>query len=257
MNNKVIIISIDGMRPDGLLNCGSAAVEKLMGCCSYTVDAQTVSPSITLPCHMSLFYGIPPRRHGILSNTFVPQVHSVKGIFEKASALGKVCSIFYGWEPLRDVAPPSSCKYALYVNAYTEESVDTLLTDKAIELIEAKHPDLAFLYMVDTDEKGGHDNGWMTEEYLRRIRIAIENAARVIDRFGDEYSVIITADHGGHDRMHGTDLPEDKTIPMFFFGEGFEGGRRLSGGSILDIAPTVAKILNFEPEKEWEGNSIL
>ncbi len=86
---------------------------------------------------------------------------------------------------------------------------------------------------------------------------AVENASRVIDLFGDEYSVIITADHGGHDRMHGTDMPEDKTMPMFFFTKGFEGGKKPEGGSILDIAPTVAKILNFEPKKEWEGNSVL
>ena len=257
MQKKLILMSIDGMRPDGLKLCGNPAVDYLKTKGSYTFDAQTVVPSVTLPCHMSLFYGVIPTRHGILSNIFVPQVHTVKGLFEKVSAQGGVSAIFYGWEPMRDVAPAGTCKYATYINAYTEESVDTLLTDRAMRLIQEKKPDFVYLYQVDTDEKGGHDNGWMSEEYLRRVSIAIGNARRVVEAFGDEYTVIITADHGGHDYMHGTELAEDMTIPMFFIGADFEAGKELHGVSLLDIAPTVARVMGFEKEKEWMGKALL
>lgn len=257
MEQKLILISIDGMRPDGLLRCGSEAVEKLFSLGTYTLDAQTVYPSVTLPCHMSIFYGVEPSRHGILSNTYVPQVHTVQGLFEKLRAAGSESAIFYGWEPIRDVSPAGCCKYATYIGSYTDESVDTLLTDRAIELIDAKKPDFVFLYQVDTDEKGGHDNGWMSEEYLRRIRIAIENAYRVVERFGEEYTVIITADHGGHERSHGTRMPEDMTVPMIFIGKSFEVGRRLDGCSTLDIAPTVARVMGLPAEREWEGKSLI
>ena len=256
MNKKLILFSIDGLRPDGLKNCGTDVLEKVKAMATYTFGGKTVMPSITLPCHMSLFYGVEPTRHGILSNTFVPQVHTIKGIFEKISAIGGTNAIFYGWEPLRDVAPAGTCRYATYINAYNEESVDTLLTDKAIELISEKKPDFVFLYQVDTDEKGGHDNGWMTDAYLNRAKTAFENAYRVIEKFGNEYSYIITADHGGHDRMHGSSLPEDTTIPMFFIGDDFEKGKEIDGVSITDIAPTVAQIMGFPPEKEWEGSSV-
>ena len=124
MNKKTILISIDGMRPDGLKNCSSEAVEFIKSKASYTFNAKTVYPSITLPCHMSLFYGVEPMRHGIISNTYVPQVHQIKGLFEKVNALGGTSAIFYGWEPMRDVAPAGTCKYATYINSYTEESVD-------------------------------------------------------------------------------------------------------------------------------------
>ena len=67
--------------------------------------------------------------------------------------------MYYGWEPLRDVARPATLKYAEYINAYMEESSDTVLTDRALERIRKSHPDFVFLYMVETDEKGGHDNG--------------------------------------------------------------------------------------------------
>lgn len=254
---KVILMSIDGMRPDGLLQCGSDAVEWLKARATYTLDAKTVMPSVTLPCHMSLFYGVTPSRHGILSNTFVPQVHTVTGLFEKVTSMGGVCASFIGWEPMRDVCPAGKSKYMTYINSYEYESVDTLLTDAAMKLIEEKKPDFVYLYQVETDEKGGHDNGWMSEAYLRRVRIAIENARRVVEAYSNEYTVIITADHGGHDRMHGTDMAEDTTIPMFFIGEEFACGKELHGVSILDIAPTVARVMGLFPEKEWEGKALV
>ena len=45
--------------------------------------AQTVMPSVTLPCHMSLFHSVAPDRHGILTNTYTPQVRPINGICEQ------------------------------------------------------------------------------------------------------------------------------------------------------------------------------
>ena len=85
----------------------------------------------------------------------------------------------------------------------------------------------------------------------------MDNVRRVVESWGEEYTVIVTADHGGHDRTHGTDLPEDMTIPMFYMGRKFQAGKRFSGGSILDIAPTIADLMGIYPAAEWEGTSVL
>ena len=254
---KVILISVDGMRPDGLLSCGNPYVQTMMDRAFYTLDGQTVMPSVTLPCHMSLFHSVTPQRHGITTNLYLPMARPINGLFEQLSMARKVSAMFYGWEPQRDVARPGSLKYAQFIDTYTEESVDTLLTDRALEHIESSRPDFVFLYMVDTDDKGGHDNGWMTEAYLDRLSRAVDNVRRVVERWGEEYTVIVTADHGGHDRTHGTDLPEDMTIPMFYMGRKFQAGKRFSGGSILDIAPTIADLMGIYPAAEWEGTSVL
>ena len=258
MQNKVILISIDGMRSDGLLACGNPYISELEKICAYTYNARSMNPSVTFPCHFSMTHSVTPERHGILTNTYVPQVRPVKGIFEKIRECGGVSSVFYGWEPLRDICSPGSLKFATYINAYMVESSDTELTDAAIKNIEEHHPDFAFLYMVETDEKGGHDNGWMSEEYLRRIRVALDNVKRVFEKFGDEYSIIIMSDHGGHDRSHGSDRAEDMVIPLFFYGKEFSAGE-ITGReiSLVDIAPTIAKIMGIEPEREWEGSSVI
>lgn len=55
---KVLLILSDGMRPDGLE--GHPAVARLMREGSYSLRARTVMPSVTLPCHMSLFHSVDP-----------------------------------------------------------------------------------------------------------------------------------------------------------------------------------------------------
>ena len=90
---------------------------------------------------------------------------------------------------------------------------------------------------------------------------AIANASacirRVQEAAGDGYHLIITADHGGHDRIHGTDCPEDMTIPIIFYGARFEAGKKLQGVSIKDIAPTVAELMQLRRPADWEGVSVL
>ena len=257
MQNKVILISIDGMRPDGLLSCNNPYLDELKKIASYTFDARTVYPSVTLPCHMSLFHSVPPERHGTTTNVYMPQVRPINGLFEQLKTFRKISAMYYGWEPIRDVSRPLSLKSAEFVSARYLDNTDDMLTDKALNFIKLAHPDFVFLYMVETDEKGGHDNGWMSDVYLEYIRRAIDNVKRVIEETNGEYTVIVTADHGGHDRSHGTEMPEDMTIPMIFYGDAFTPGKELSGVSILDIAPTIAKIMGIDPSEEWEGKCLI
>lgn len=257
MNNKVILISIDGMRPDGLQQCKNPYVDELTKIATYTFNARTVVPSVTLPCHMSMFHSVPPERHGTTTNIYAPQVRPISGLFEQLKEAGKVSAMFYGWEPLRDISRPESLKKADYINAYSFEHTDGMLTQSAIDYIAKAKPDFVFLYMVETDEKGGHDNGWMSDEYLDYISCAISNVKKVIEATNGEYTVIVTADHGGHDRSHGSEMDEDMTIPMVFYGPQFTPGKELSGVSILDIAPTIVEIMGAQKAKEWEGKSLI
>ena len=257
MDKKVILISIDGMRPDGVQACGNPFVEELKQLGSWTMDAASVIPSVTLPCHMSIFHSVPPSRHGITTNTYIPPVRPLPGLFEQIHHAGKTAAMFYGWEPLRDVARPMSLLTAEFLWAYALPHTDGLLTDRALRSIRELKQDFVFLYMVETDEKGGHDHGWMTPEYLEYVSCGIDNIKRVLQEVGEDYTVIVTADHGGHDRAHGTELPEDMTIPMFFIGPDFRPGQELHGLSLLNLAPTIADLMGVPRAREWEGTSVL
>jgi len=252
---KVILISIDGMRPDGLMKCGNPYVEKLLSESTYSLNERTVEPSVTLPCHMSMFHSVPPERHGITTNIYTPMVRPLDGLFEQLKASGKRCTMYYGWEPLRDVARPTSLIASNYINAYSFDNTDRMLTESAVSYLRLAKPDFVFLYMVETDEKGGHDNGWMSDGYLKCISNAIDNVKAVVDEFGDEYTIIVTADHGGHERGHGSTMDEDMYVPVIMRGKMFDKGRKFDGGSILNITPTIADVMGVTPAREWEGTS--
>lgn len=257
MKNKVILISIDGMRSDGLLQCGNPYLKTLEQICSYSYDSRSLFPTVTFPCHFSMTHSVTPQRHGILTNIYVPQVRPVQGIFERVRQFGGTTALFYNWDYLRDLATPGGYTITYYSDIALDDRSDDVITDACLTAIDRYHPDFVMLYMVDVDEKGGHDNGWMSEEYLRRISIAIDNVKRVIETCGEEYSIIITADHGGHDRNHGLDIPEDMIIPVFLYGKAFKGGKTVDNTSLLDITPTIADLMGIEPVEEWEGRSLV
>ena len=59
LNVKTLVIVVDGMRPDALIKTENAKF--LLENSKYTLNARTVTPSVTLPCHMSLFHsGVSP-----------------------------------------------------------------------------------------------------------------------------------------------------------------------------------------------------
>lgn len=253
---KVLLILVDGMRPDALHDIPQ--VEEMKKRAAYTLCAQTVFPSVTLPCHVSLFHSVPPQRHGTTTNLYAQQVRPVKSLFDTLAANGKACAMFYSWEPLRDVALPgcllrSSC-WGGWKVSYEEAS--ERLTEEAMAFLKEENPDFTFLYLGTPDEVG-HGHGWMGEEYMQSVRHCWELIEKVLNTLDDDYTVIVTADHGGHDRIHGLDIPEDMTIPAFLLGKDFEPGKVLENVTILDFAPTVAKLLGEKADRDWEGKSLV
>lgn len=253
---KVILILVDGMRPDGLLGCGHDFPAEMLAHSVHDLAARTVMPSVTLPCHMSLFHSVTPERHGILSNTYVPQVRPVKGICEVLRAAGKSCSFFYNWEELKDLSRPDSLASAVYVSGhvYGYEEANPRVTKACLDNMTAGGSDFSFLYLGWTDA-AGHNNGWMSDEYMRSIRGSLDCIRSVCEAADDDTLVILTADHGGHGRSHGSDMDEDMTIPILFWNRNFTS-REITGTNIIDIAPTVVTTLGVTPDPEWEGKAV-
>ena len=188
MDKKVILISIDGLRPDAVETCGHPFVNTLRENGCYSPDASSVVPPVTLPAHTSIFYSVPPIRHGIITNDYMPPVRPIRGLAEQLERADKTCAAFYGWEPMRHVWTSGNMKYSLFVNEYEEDNSDLLLTQEALSLIERKEPDFVYLYLVETDDKGGHDHGWMTSEYMHRVNNAFSCVQQVYEAVHDRYS---------------------------------------------------------------------
>src|SRR3989304_5452465 len=82
----LVFIMIDGARPDALITAHCPHFFALRAHSSWTLQASSVIPSITLPCHTSIFHSVPSARHGITSNVWTPMARPLPGIVELAHA---------------------------------------------------------------------------------------------------------------------------------------------------------------------------
>ena len=256
---KVMLALIDGMRPDSLTAVNHPFYRELLETSRYSLRMQTVMPSVTLPCHMSLFHSVNPDRHGILTNTYVPQVRPINGLCEVLGAAGKNCAFFYSWEPLRDLTRPLSLARADFISGRRKgyADADRAMTERVVSMLEAGEvPDFTFFYISWVDE-AGHKYGWMTDEYLQAVKDSLGYVQRTAALLPEDCCLIVTADHGGHERSHGKDFPEDMTIPIFIRQKGIAPGEIAETRSILDIAPTVVSLLDVPADPDWEGRSLL
>jgi predicted AlkP superfamily pyrophosphatase or phosphodiesterase len=259
----VVLFSIDGMRPDGLQQAATPTIDRLIATGAATMAAQTVMPSVTLPCHTSMLRGVPPERHGITDNIWIPMARPVPSVIELIALANRPAAMFYSWEQLRDLATPGALDYTFFLNYYSnsEHDVDGMVAAAAVEYLERKRPAFLFVYLGVTDEIG-HRSGWMSAPYLA----AIENADRAVGQvvgalerlgYADTTTCIVQSDHGGHDQTHGTTMPEDMTIPWIAQGAGIRRGHTIADAvHITDTAATIAHLLGVAPHRDWTGRIV-
>ncbi len=99
----------------------------------------------------------------------------------------------------------------------------------------------------------------MSEPYLEAIGTADSAVGEVLSVLDEATTaVIITSDHGGHEKTHGTESAEDMTIPWAMSAPGVvQPGEIDEPVSIIDTAPTIADLLDVAPALEWTGRSVL
>ena len=94
----------------------------------------------------------------------------------------------------------------------------------------------AFVHFQDPDA-AGHSTGWTTDRTsnyaatLKAVDTQVGNIISMVENspvLNGNTTIILTADHGGHDYTHGdTSNPLDYTIPFIVWGEGVTAGSDL------------------------------
>ena len=252
----VMLILVDGMRPDSIDM--SETAQTLLKEMAYTLEGSTVYPSVTLPCHVSLVTSNEPDVHGTTTNVFVPWPESVSGLFEVLAKNRKKTGFFYNWEELRDIALPGSISHTAYYKPsdFPDGRTNDLCARDAAEYWSEEKPDFMFLYLGNVDYVG-HAFGWMSDAYVK----AVEQSWRIIRDMKEimlpDDTLIVTADHGGHGYEHGSRMDSDMMIPLAVMTLGSEKYQIRNNASIMDIAPTITKLLRIVPDSSWKGISLI
>jgi arylsulfatase A-like enzyme len=121
--------------------------------------------------------------------------------------------------------------------------------------------DFCFIYFERTDYVG-HVDGWMSPAYLKALEqadMAIGHVLIGLEKAGlrDSYHFVVLSDHGGSDHHHTTTDHVVMDIPWIASGPTIRSDHVIRGAvSIVDTAPTLARILEISPHPVWEGKVV-
>lgn len=250
---KVVIISIDGLRPDALQLAPASHLLALTQRGAYSLQAKTIFPPVTLPAFTSMLSGLPPEAHGVDWNDYRPErgVITATTIFTLAHAAGLRTVMVVGKQKFAHFNVPGTLDTYVFARGGDQE-----VADQAIAQVQAGF-DLLFVHLPNMDYFG-HLTGWMSATYLFQLTRTDEAVGRILAALPADTVVIVTADHGGRGTSHGRDIPEDMTIPWIIAGPGVRPGYVLTQPvNIMDTAATAAYVLGLKLPVEAQGKPVL
>jgi predicted AlkP superfamily pyrophosphatase or phosphodiesterase len=250
---RVLILSIDGLRPEAISLAPMPNLLNLMQSSAYSLTAQTIPQSSTLPSHASMLTGYCPADHGVIWNDYIPENGYAIGtdLFDIAHEAGLGTYMVVGKRKLVQLTEPDSLTNFTYIS-----DRDLVITER---LISEFPEDFGVLFVhFPTPDGMGHVYGWLSPEQLSVIFRADEAIGKILAELDarnlrSETLIIITADHGGHDTTHGSRLAEDMTIPWIASGPGIRPGPLTGPVHIMDTAATAALALGLDPPADWDG----
>jgi predicted AlkP superfamily pyrophosphatase or phosphodiesterase len=263
VTDHVIVISIDGLRPDAIAKYRAPTFASLMQRGRYSLTAQTVAISNTLPSHTSMLTGVDVDQHRITWNRDRSGEFGhvdVPTVFGLARDAGYTTAAFYSKSKFHHIDNPASIDHVRGPRGGPIPWNAGKVTSLVVEHLGRARPNLTFVHLSDADF-AGHNFGWMQHTYGMAVRGTDAAVARILDAadrsFGPQaYTVIVTSDHGGHGKSHGTTNPLDTTIPWIVAGMGVQPGDTLTGLRTMDTAATVLWMLNIPVPENMVGRVV-
>ena len=256
----LLLISVDGLRPDALLQADTPNIDALWQNGAYSWQAQTVLPSETLPSHASMISGLTVERHGFTSNSFKGSFQ-VATIFSEVKAAALSNAMIVGKEKLERLVVPGTVDLFQELQQGGNIGDDIQVANVAAQHLTSVKPKLLFVHLGETDFVG-HQSGWMSSQQLATIAgvdqaVGILTSALEAAGLLENTLILLTADHGGHDFTHGTSDPLDTTIPWIASGSGINKGLELQTSiQTYDTAATVLKALGVLVPSGWDGSPV-
>jgi predicted AlkP superfamily pyrophosphatase or phosphodiesterase len=262
---RVLIVSIDGLRPDVALRANMPHLRSLMARGSFSFWANTTDVAITLPSHTSMLTGVTPEKHGIHYNDDKPENKPefplVPTVFELAKKQGHTTAVAAGKSKFRAFDAPGALDWRAI-----KEASDSEVASAAAAIIREHRPELIFVHFPDCD-RAGHKIGWGTPEQVETVGHADEALGEVLKALDDEHLtdstlIIVTADHGGAGRTHGGLDPRSRHIPWICAGPNVKQNYDLTLDTRLvihteDTFATACDVLGIPLPQNVDGKPVI
>lgn len=264
---RLLIVSVDGLRPDVLLRAETPNMRALMARGTFTMWARTTEASVTLPSHVSMLTGVRPERHGVTWNddrhNSDPVYPKVPTLFDLARRAGFTTAMVAGKAKFIALEKPGTLDWSHSPRRSTLG--DSAVTDTAVRWIAAYAPQVMFVHLPSPDFTG-HDHGWGSELQMAAVAGADRCVGRLLAALAargvlDSTVVIVSADHGGADHSHGRGDPRSRTIPWIVTGPGIRADLDLASTTKDDVDTedtfaTACALLGLRPPPGLDGQPV-
>jgi len=253
---KVLLIGLDGVRPDALQVARTPNIDDLIKNGAFSYHAQAGQHTWSGPGWSNILTGVWEQKHGVTDNSFTHSHYQrYPSVFTRVEQLRPelYTATVVSWKPLKDYLIPHADQCIVHIED------DHRVMNDAVSLLTNEDPDLMFVYFGNVDLVG-HKHGF--HPTVTPYRKEIENVDREIGcvlnalhhrtRYTREsWLILCTTDHGGTMEGHGKNIPEDRTIFYIVSGDSVPRGRIPVTPYQVDVVPTILKHLRIPVDPTW------
>ncbi len=266
-SRKVLIISVDGCRPDALQAANAPNIKALFEGAAFSWKAQAAAGVGDYPVsgssYSSMLTGVWCAKHGVCENDFSGNHYAAYPVFfchVKAAQPAAVIESIVRWSPLS----PNLIKCA---DVNLAPGSDSAAADEGVRLLTDTDPTVLFFHLEDVDT-AGHNYGFSptASGYLSAIATADGRVGRVIaalrarPAFAQEgWLIILLTDHGGEGSdHHKLNCPACNTVFMALNGPHTVPGEIVPAPVLVDVAVTAMTYLGVAIDPAWnlDGHAI-
>ncbi len=273
---KVLIIGIDGCRPDALMQAHTPNIDTLIKNATYSLDALTKPPTMSATGWSSVLTGVWGDKHGAtdgnnFGNTHYDKYPDIFKFIEDHDPHLNTASMVV-WHPIND-------KIVSHADVEENFNKDTEMVETVRKRLENNDDDVMFIHFDDVDH-AGHENGFNTliKPYMQSIETTDMHIGKILNSIqkrpnfkNEAWLIMITPDHGGTIKgSHGGSLLEERNI--FFIASGDKVNNKKiekvyhestktydfsNTPRIVDVPATVLDYLDIPIPAHYDGQSRL
>ena len=249
----VILVGIDGAG-NFYRNTAAPTIRRVMAAGAGTDMCLTAVPTDSAQCWGSMLMGVTCKIHGLhndklsaATSTLATEEHpTIYRMIRRARPNARM-GCFSNWSPIITGLLDDE-------QTVTATCDDGPLCDRICDYVKAEKPNFLFI-QFDSVDGAGHAHGYGSENHLAQINICDGYADRIYNACAEagileDTLFIITADHGGYGRGHGSDTDEEKWIFVAMEGRTINKGQ-ISFMQVKDFPAIVAHALGIPANPNW------
>lgn len=256
---KVLLIGVDGLRPDALQEATTPHIDKLWKDGAYNFVARTGEYTVSGPGWSNILTGVWENKHKVIDNTFLgANYQEYPPFFTRVEDSRPVLNT-YSIASLDWFSELINTRVDQRIYHPFKDKGDLQVAKTTANLLSSYDVDVMFSYFMGVDE-AGHSHGFSptVRGYRQEIEVIDAYVGMMVEALKrrpryerENWLTILISDHGGKGKSHGGVGEEAKRIPFIMHGPSVKPGEIFPVPTQVDVVPAILTHLGIPVKPEW------